>query len=550
VNVWHTLRASGNKTAGFFCLALGTLVLLMGVSAVPVQAQHVPSSHTNNASLEGSVYDSAGRPISNALVVLQGKSAPAPREMRTDAAGAFAYSSLPAGSYTISATKSGARSDTVPAIVLTGGNRRRVNLVIPAAPKRETMSFSDDPNFTIAGVTDWTAVGGHGSDSILRTSEDLARETLTLEAQNATAKPSVKSDKARERQLRAALATAPGSFEANRELAIFYLNARRESEALPLLEAAYRLDPTDTTNERDLAQAYQVAGDWKRAREHVQHLLIRNHDGDLHRMAADLDEKLGDPLAAVKEYREAVRLEPSEQNYLAWGSELLLHRAVWQATEVFRNGVKAHPQSARLLTALGTALFAGAVYDEAAQRLCEASDLEPASADPYLFMGKVEMAAPAALPCIETRLARFARERPDNSLANYFYAMALLKANQLSSNKATAERVESLLQKAVALDAKCSDGYLQLGILAAGQHEYERAIPLYAKAIDIDPQLSEAHYRLGVAYDRLGERDKAEREFQLHDELQERQAAAVEQERREVKQFVVVNGQPVNSVPQ
>ena len=195
-------------------------------------------------------------------------------------------------------------------------------------------------------------------------------------------------------------------------------------------------------------------------------------------------------------------------------------------------------------------MFAGAVYNEAAQRLCEASDLEPASPEPYIFMGKADMAAPAPLACVESRLARFVREKPDNSLANYFYAMALWKRNQLPGNTATAEHIATLLKKAVALDAKCSDGYLQLGILAASRRDYEGAVPLYAKAIDIDPQLSEAHYRLGVAYDRLGEREKAEREFQLHDQLQKQQAAAVEQQRREVKQFVVVNGQPSSPVPQ
>ena len=44
------------------------------------------------------------------------------------------------------------------------------------------MEFADRPNFSVAGVTDWTAVGGHGSDASLRTSEDLARETQTLNA--------------------------------------------------------------------------------------------------------------------------------------------------------------------------------------------------------------------------------------------------------------------------------------------------------------------------------------------------------------------------------
>ena len=165
-------------------------------------------------------------------------------------------------------------------------------------------------------------------------------------------------------------------------------------------------------------------------------------------------------------------------------------------------------------------------------------------------MGKVEIAAPAPLPCIEPKLARFVQQNPDSSVANYLYAMAIGKRQQLSASKADSPQVEALLTKAVSLDAKCSDGYLQLGILAASQHNYDKAIPLYTKAIDADPQLGEAHYRLGVAYDRLGERGKAAQEYQLHDEIEKRQAAAIEQERRDVKQFVVVQGQPAKSVTQ
>jgi Flp pilus assembly protein TadD len=210
--------------------------------------------------------------------------------------------------------------------------------------------------------------------------------------------------------------------------------------------------------------------------------------------------------------------------------------------------VKAHPQSARLLTGLGTALFAGARYDEAARSLCAASDLEPANPEPYIFMGKVEMAAPTPLHCIQPKLAQFVRQKPDNSLANYFYAMALWKQQEHSADKAAMAQVETLLTKAVSLDAKCSDGYLQLGILAASEQDYEKAIGLYGKAIDADPQSGDAHYRLGVAYDHVGEREKAAREFQLHDEIEKRQAAAVEQERRDVKQFVVVQAAPTPSI--
>ena len=211
------------------------------------------------------------------------------------------------------------------------------------------MEFSDKPNFTIAGVTDWTAVGGHGSDSALRTSEDLARETLTLKPDRSDRLgPASPSDASKENEseskLRAALAGAPGSFDGNHQLGEFYLHAGRYRESIPLLQAAYQIDPAMDDNTYDLALAYKEAGDFSQAHEYVQKLQTHKDSADLHRLAGELDEKLGDPLAAVQEDELAVRLDPSEQNYFAWGSELLLHRAVWQAVEVFRKRSQAIPK--------------------------------------------------------------------------------------------------------------------------------------------------------------------------------------------------------------
>jgi tetratricopeptide (TPR) repeat protein len=532
---------------------------LTGLSALAAIAQQAPAPGSEGAAIRGSalsgtVLSSTGTPVGDASVMLESTGAQNPIETKTNAAGAFEFSALPSGSYTLSAEKSGLGTRTT-TTALSEGDRKHIDIVLGTSGSTQSagpaMSFSDQPNFTVAGVTDWTAVGGHGSDSILRTSEALARETLALKEQGAGHRTSGSANNSEsESKLRTALAGSPGSFAANHQLGEFYLQAGRYGESLPLLQAAYQIDPTNIGNERDLASAYEETGDLNQAREHIRNLLKRRNDADLHRIAGELDEKLDDPLAAVKEYQQAVNLDPSEQNYFAWGSELLLHRAVWQAAEVFRTGVKAHPKSARLLTALGTALFAGAVYDEAARSLCDASDLDPANPEPYMFMGKVEMASPTPLPCIEPKLGRFAQEKPDSSLANYLYAMAVWKRQQLSANQPAMQQVEGLLSKAVSLDPKCFDGYLQLGILAASQHDYEKAIRLYIKAIDVDPHLGEAHYRLGVAYDRLGQREKAQQEFQLHDEIEKRQAAAVERERREIKQFVVVQGQPATSVTQ
>jgi tetratricopeptide (TPR) repeat protein len=107
------------------------------------------------------------------------------------------------------------------------------------------------------------------------------------------------------------------------------------------------------------------------------------------------------------------------------------------------------------------------------------------------------------------------------------------------------QRVEGLLSSAVAIDPKCSEAYLQLGILAFERRRYPDAIRLYTKALESDSKLAEAHYRLALAYDRVGEVDKAKQELRIHDEIAKEQAEAVEQERRQIKQFVVTQESPV-----
>ena len=281
-------------------------------------------------------------------------------------------------------------------------------------------------------------------------------------------------------------------------------------------------------------------GDFAGAREHVQSLLAHADAGDLHRLAGEIDEKLGDPLSAVHEFEQAARQDPSEVNYFEWGSEPLLHRAVWQAQEVFRRGTQAFPKSSRMLTALGVALFSGALYDEAAFRLCDASDLSPSDPEPYIFMGKIETAAPNPLPCVEQKLARFAEIEPANALAVYYHAMAIWKQKGRSSDLEPLGQVESMLTRAVTLDPKCSEAYLQLGNLNYSLRNYEKAIGQYQKAIEVDPNSSEAHYRLGMAYDRTGDLALAKREFDLHDKIEKEQAAEVDRQRHEVKQFLVV----------
>jgi tetratricopeptide (TPR) repeat protein len=548
--------------------ALSVVAALIGMLPAAVTAQQAHSQYGDGVTIKGNVIDSAGKSIGDAWVWLEQEGTLKHVETKTDSAGVFTFTGITPGRYLLSAGKSGQKSPGTEVLASPQGERKNIDLVLavspdirpgpstPSSSPTQAMEFSDKPNFTIAGVTDWTAVGGHGSDSALRTSEDLARETLKLKPDRSNRLgPGVPADASKEDEseskLRTALAGAPGSFDGNHQLGEFYFHAGRYRESIPLLQAAYQIDPSMDDNTYDLALAYKEAGDFSRAQEYVKKLRTHKDSADLHRLAGELDEKLGDPLAAVQEHELAVRLDPSEQNYFEWGSELLLHRAVWQAVEVFRNGARLYPKSPRILTALGASLFAAALYDEAALRLCDASDLNPTDPEPYIFMGKIEREAPTHLPCVERKLAHLLQKQPDSSLANYLYAMAVLKRQEQRADPLALQQVEMLLTKAVKIDPNCVDAYLQLGILYSSQHNYDKAIGFYKKAIELDPQLGEAHYRMGVAYDRTGEPAKAKEEFVLHNEIEKQQAAAVERQRREIKQFLVVlQSQPTHPTVQ
>jgi tetratricopeptide (TPR) repeat protein len=445
-------------------------------------------------SVDGVVVDTASEPIFGATVVLADKLNSVHIETTTKQDGSFIFSSVRSGTYILSAVREDFRNTSPEASVsLFSGEQKHLRLtlqnsstaVTPSNSSSQGMTLDDKPNFIVAGVSDWTAAGGHGSDSNLRASEKLTREALALKEDDDQAK-----------------------------------------------------SKTSTFTHADLIAE----------REDVQKLLAKQNRADLHNRMGAIEEKLGDPLGAVCQYEKAAQLDPSEKNYFDWGTELLLHRAVKPAVDVLFKGAVKYSNSERMLAGLGAALYASGAYKDAAERVCAASDLKPMDPAPYLFLGQMDKAAPEPLPCVESKLARFAAIEPENALANYYYALSLWKKYRGAADPRVSQRVEELLQKTADLDAKFGEAHLQLGVLYSAQNKYELAIAAYTKAVLVEPQLAEAHYRLAQAYKRSGEPAKAQREFQAYQQIEKQEAADVERQRREVRQFlIVVKDQPANS---
>lgn len=270
----------------------------------------------------------------------------------------------------------------------------------------------------------------------------------------------------------------------------------------------------------------------------VQALLVKSDSAELHHSLAEVDEKLGNSVEAVKEYQRAAELSPLETNIFDWGSELLLHHAPEPAQEVFEKGSRLYPQSVRILLGWGAAAYARGSTSEAFSRTVRASDLQPENPTPYLFLGRMLKAEVRPSPDVMPVLARFVKLHPDNAMANYYYALGLWKSMNNPEDGEGRAQVESLLKTAIHLDPKFSDAYLQLGILYSAQKKLAKAISAYEQAIGTDPASEAAHYRLAQAYRQNGEPDKEKAELIIYHRLVKESAEKNERERHQIQQFV------------
>jgi tetratricopeptide (TPR) repeat protein len=442
-------------------------VLLFGIGITPVSAQTV--TQTGTAIIEGQVQDSENHAIPGVAVLLQQDDSTPARNSKTDAQGRFRFDAVKPGSYTLRAKLAGYQECVKGPIVLGEHETKSASLLL-AKDGASALTFSDEPAFTVAGVTDTTALGGHGSGPIVRNSNALSKETASL-ANNgpATASPAESS-----------------SANAAEEAAI---------------------------------------------RKQLEH----GDSADLHEQLAEIEEKEGRPLDAVREYQRAAEMQPGEPNLFAWGAELLLHHAPEPAIEVFSKGHRLYPHSSRMMLGLGAAWYAQRSKEQAEQIILDACDVNPADATPYLFLGRLQVTEPLVPSTWVDRMKRFASLHPEMAMAHYLYAVALIKQGARPEHT---DLAEGELKRAIELDPRLGDAYLQLGVLYSQREDFPAAISALQKAVENTPIPDDAHYRLSQIYRRLGETEKARQEIELFRQLSERKNEQAERERHEIPQFV------------
>lgn len=335
-----------------------------------------------------------------------------------------------------------------------------------------------------------------------------------------TTTPKSAESAAIERRLADAARRNPDNFDAQYQLASFYLQHGKLKAALPFLERACAIDPAHYESGHDLALAWLETGKLDQARAQIARMMSAKETAELYNLLGNVEERAGNFLAAADQYQRAAHMEPTEEHLFDWGNNLLQLHAYEEAAQVFTASIARYPESARLYVGAGIAQYSRGQYDDAVKSFCRAADLAPADPRPYQFLGEMYGVAPALGGEVTERLARFAKTHPQNALAQFHYAMNLWKGQ--ADAPGNLRQVEALLRRAVMLDRKLAKGYLELGILLSDQQRHKEAIQELQSAARLEPDLAQAHYRLAQAYQRTGETALAAKEMEIFERLTNR----------------------------
>src|SRR6266568_2402163 len=298
------LAATKPLKTQFLVALIAVVGPLMSLSSVAILAQSPSPPPREAITVEGTVRNSAGELLWGASVRLEEKEWSNSLETKTKADGSFVFLGLRPGVYTVRAEKSGWREGVSNPLVLKAGDKKRIDVVLeslvanyPGASGASSssgsaagaMELDDKPNFTVAGVTDWNNTGMHGSDVNVRTSEALAKETLALKNGGLAEKPTADTKGG---------ATSLNSSESEKKLRV--------------------------------------------AREQARKMLANADTAGGHRLLGELNERLGDPLEAVREYERAALMDASEESYFEWGDFGLAIRDYKKAIEISPQIGEAH----------------------------------------------------------------------------------------------------------------------------------------------------------------------------------------------------------------
>jgi tetratricopeptide (TPR) repeat protein len=227
-----------------------------------------------------------------------------------------------------------------------------------------------------------------------------------------------------------------------------------------------------------------------------------------------------DAPTAVKEFQEAIRLDPTRAVYYLELAQLFLdHDTAEPAELVLNNVARRFPNNAGVLRLLGLAAYAQGKTREALDAFLKAIDADPDVESAYASLEALLPDAQQRRPEIIAKLTKFSARRPSSPIGPFLLAML------------EPEKSEALLRRAIGVASGFWPAYFELHKALKAQEKWDEAAAALKKAVELNPDYAPAHYALAEYYARKGDRARAAQERELHHKLLAEQRKADEQHR-------------------
>jgi tetratricopeptide (TPR) repeat protein len=313
-------------------------------------------------------------------------------------------------------------------------------------------------------------------------------------------------------------------------------------EAAKDFEEASRLAPDRADILFNLALARYRNGEWDAALESAQKAKTLEDSGSLESLIGDLEEKRGDPLAAVHCYQSAVALEPNVQEHrLALARELLKHQTFDAAILVLEQAAELFPQSTRVKLLLGLSYYLVDRSADSIRELLAAAKLDSSDELAARYLGEITLQDSAEPnPDAVAQICAFADAHSSSKSADALCGAVLLRVSEESGDTSRKPEIMHRLGHAVRVAPQEPLARCQLGRAFEWSQEWQKARLQMENCVRLDPDLPEGHYRLARIYRRLGLSSLANQQTALQQQATQRQSQESTRRTNAATRFLVL----------
>jgi tetratricopeptide (TPR) repeat protein len=240
----------------------------------------------------------------------------------------------------------------------------------------------------------------------------------------------------------------------------------------------------------------------------------------------------GQILKTIPELQEAIRLKPGEEPYYVDLLRVLVaHYNFDAAIQMGEASRKKFPASAPLALLTGVARYGQNQPDAAIDAFLEATALDAADEQPYLFLARLIAEARDKLPGVTRRFIEYQEKTPASYLGYFLHAKAL------NAEFKDPEQAEKLLRKSIELNGNYWESHYELGVLLAKRDALADAEKELRRSTQLNPKDPAAHYRLFRVLAGLGKTREAEAELAIQRKVSAESQAELNRQVGEVKRL-------------